>query len=342
MTSESRDTLGLDRLPMGEISRFWLTITHDGLGRPIQVPVIAARGVRPGPVFGLTAAVHGDELNGIPVIHRLFEWLDPNALRGTLVAVPVVSVPAFRRKLRRFPDGDDLNHEFPGHPEGPETQVYAYRFVEKVMKHLDIMVDLHTASRGRVNSLYVRADMSDPTAASMARLQRPQIILDNPPSDGTLRGSAAALGIPAITVEVGDPQRFQPLFIKRGLSGLKAILADTGLTRKRPPKPLPAPIICARSSWLRTDTGGLLEVFPEVATMVREGEVVARIKDVFGHQTAEYRAPHDGIVIGKSVDPVADTGARVLHLGVLREGQSEEIDPTPLDGRAIPLQGGVL
>jgi len=312
----SLEQLNLDALPEGAISRVWLTLVHDGLGRPVQVPLLVARGRRSGPVFGITAAVHGNELNGIPVIHRLFERLDVTKVRGTIVGAVVVNIPAYLRRERRSPDGYDLNHWFPGLRAGHPTPVYAHRFTQRVLKHLDVLVDLHTASSGRWNSLYVRADMKNGQTASMARRLKPQIVVHSPPSDGTLRGVAAELDIPAITVEIGNPQRFQRDYVRRSLAGLRQILSDFGVLPKgRAPVEGPPPVICASSAWMHTQQGGLMTVHPDVAESVSKGQVLATIRSVFGSVVAEYRAPHDGIIIGKSVDPVAETGARIVHLG---------------------------
>lgn len=314
------DELVLGDLPTGREVRMRIELVRDALGHPINVPVIALRGKKEGPVFGLTAALHGNELNGIRVIHELFDWIDPARLRGTLVAVVVANAPAYLLHQRKFIDGTDLNHIMPGQEGGTEAQVYAHRLVERVVSKMDYLVDLHTASFGRVNSLYIRADMTHPITARMAYLQRPQIILHNPPADSTLRGTAMDMGIPAITVEIGNPHRFQPEFIRRSLTGLRAVLAELGLTPKR--KKLvagPEPIICQRSQWLYTTEGGLLRVFPSVTDLVTEGEAIADVSNVFGDVIRDWRAPHDGVVIGKSVNPVAQTGARIMHLGEVGE-----------------------
>ncbi|MCA9542628.1 MAG: succinylglutamate desuccinylase/aspartoacylase family protein, partial [Myxococcales bacterium] len=143
--------------------------------------------------------------------------------------------------------------------------------------------------------------------------------LDHSPVDGSLRGTAASLGIPAVTLEIGDPQRFQTVYIKRALGGIRAVLSDLGMMPKRRPVDVPEPVVCSTSRWLYTDHGGLLEVFPEVADRVEQDEVVARLTNIFGEVEREYRAPEGGVVIGKSVDPVATTGGRILHLGRIQE-----------------------
>ena len=291
-------------------------IFHDGLGQPVHLPVMVARGKRPGPVFGITAALHGNELNGIPVIHRLFEQLDTKALRGTVVAVVAVNVPGVLLHQRQFGDGSDLNHIFPGREDGAVGEVFAYRLLDRVVRHCDSMLDLHTASFGRVNSLYVRADMTHQPTAALAYLLRPQIIVHNPPSDRTLRGAAAELGIPAITVEIGDPNRFQPNYVKTTLVGVRAVLGEMHMLPKRVVAFGPEPLLCERSYWLYADHGGLMEVFPRVTDRVAAGQTVASLRDIFGEVVREYVAPEAGVVVGRSVNPVGQTGARILHLGV--------------------------
>lgn len=310
------EVLDLEALPEATLSRILLLLVRDGLGRHIRLPILVAKGRRPGPVFGITAAVHGNELNGIPVIHRLMQWLDLEALRGTVVGVVAVNVPAVIGRRRDLEEGRDLNHLMPGRPDGNTAEVYAHRFVEKVLRQFDFVVDLHTASAGRANSLYVRADMTNEVTARMAYLQRPQIIVHNPPSDGTLRGTAMDLGIPAITVEIGDPQSFQDRYIRSAMTGLRSVLSDVEMIHHRNPNPGPPPVLCERSFWLYTDFGGLLEVVPDLCAEVKKGEIVARVHDVFGDVAREYVAPEDAVVVGRSTDPIGQTGARILHLGI--------------------------
>ncbi len=307
--------LEVDELPLGRKVRLVVDLIEDGLGRAVRIPVVAVRGKRSGPVVGLTCALHGNELNGIPVVHRLIELLDPKTLRGTVVVCPVLNISGFNDHKRRYRDGKDLNHLMPGVEDGNESQIYAYRLFERIASRFDVLIDLHTASFGRINSLYVRADMENPVTARMAYLQRPRIILHNPPSDHTLRGAAAERGIPAITVEIGDPQVFQPRHIRPTLAGVRAVLSHLRMLPKRVTSDSATPIVCASSHWIYTAHGGLLDVLPGVAEQVESGATIARQIDIFGDLVCEYRAPADGVVIGKSVNPVCPTGARILHLG---------------------------
>ena len=311
--------LHLDEIDKGTLKYFWLRLVSDGFGNPISIPLIIAKGMKDGPVLGLTAAVHGNELNGIPVIQRLFTEIDVNELSGTIIGVPVVNVPAFMRKKRRFNDGVDLNHIMPGKEDGNVSQLYAFRFVNKLVKRFDFLIDLHTASFGRVNSYYIRADMEQEATKELALLQNAEIIVHNPPSDGTLRGAADELGIPAITLEVGNPSIFQKRLIRSGIEGIHNVLCHLKMIDDEYELIENETVFCEKSYWLYTDRGGLLSVNVELREKVTKGQKVATIRNIFGEQTKEYFAPEDGIVIGKSVSPVNQSGGRILHLGVISD-----------------------
>lgn len=312
------DRLEIESQPKGEFTKLFIELVENGIGRSIEVPVVVARGMKDGPIFGITAALHGNELNGIPVIHQLLSKINLKTLRGTIVCVIVANMPGLLAEQREFIDGQDLNHIMPGKPNGKLSQVYAYNLVDRITSHFDYLVDLHTASQGRVNSLYVRADLSEPMTGQMAYLLQPQIIVDNPASDYTLRGVAAEAGIPAITVEICDPATFQRDPIKRTLQGLRRILRHVDMVSKKQPnlvihKP---PVLCKKSYWILAQRGGMMRVTHRVAERIDKGEPICTQVNIFGDLMREYVAPEDGIVIGHCVNPIGQTGARIMHLGI--------------------------
>ncbi|KAF9189681.1 hypothetical protein BGZ50_000629 [Haplosporangium sp. Z 11] len=315
------DDLDLDCLPSGRLTRLWVVLAEDAMSTPIRVPVIVAKGVRPGPVVGLTAALHGNELNGIPLTHRLvLQEIQCQALHGIVVAVPVANVPGYLTQQRGFSDGTDLNRLMPGKKDGSTPQVYSYNLMTRIIRHFTHLIDLHTASKGRVNSLYVRANMQNTTTRHMAQLQNPQIIVHNTSPDGSLRGAAMSeYNIPAITVEIGDPSRFQKRFVKSAILGVTNILSHLKMIEDDDEVQDYEPVVCARSYWIFAKGGGILNVLPDVNTWVRKGEVIATLHNIFGDEEHRYFAPEDGIVVGKSVDPVCQSGCRILHLGIVSD-----------------------
>lgn len=317
-------TLDLTKAPKGKISKYWLHIADNGLAQPVLVPVIVAKGIEDGPVLGLTAAIHGNELNGIPIIQEVFKKIDPAKLQGTLVGVPGLNIPGMQMDQRGFIDGEDLNRLFPGRDNGDISQQYTRRIFDRIVRHFTHLIDMHTASFGRVNSLYVRADMGDSLLAKLSHLQFPDIIVNNKgaPSAGagsgeqTLRAEAVNHGIPCLTIEYGNPQVYQPEMIQKGTTGVMNAMAALGMIKKSiPPTPSKA-VVCKKSYWIYTDMGGLLEIPVELAQTVKKGELIGILKNPFGDVLKEYFSPEDGVIIGKSTNPVNMNGGRILHLGV--------------------------
>ncbi len=262
------------------------------------------------------------------MIHRLFAELDVASLCGSIVAVVVVNTVGFQRYQRGFGDGQDLNRIMPGKKGGSASQSFAHALMARLVRHFDYLLDLHTASFGRVNSLYVRADMREPHTHRLALLQRPQIIVHNSGPDGSLRGACAALGKPCVTVEIGDPQVIDPARTESALRGVRNTLRH--LKMAAVPEEAAGggggggngeadPVVVSRSFWLFSRAAGILTVKPPVAAWVKKGEVVAVVHSVWGDLVESVMAETDAIVVGKSTNPVCNTGDRVLHLGVCEQ-----------------------
>lgn len=328
--SQNTDVYTVDKLPLlqlekGKLHRFWLSLGEDHLSTPIKIPVLIAKGLENGPVLGLTAAIHGNELNGIAVIHELFENLNPKNLKGTIIAIAGLNPLGIASYQREFVDGTDLNRIFPGKENGNRSEQMAYHIGKKIIPFFDYHVDLHTASFGRINSLYGRGDMENDTLAGMLRALAPDIIVSNKgkasfgsASGLTMRAFATAKGIPSITVEYGNPQVYQKEMIKRGVDGLQNLMVHLGFLEEAI-QPSKESKVCAKSYWLYTDKGGYLDIVVDLKQEVKQNDVIAILKNSFGAIIATYKVPEDGIVVGKSTNPVSSSGSRIIHLGILKQ-----------------------
>jgi predicted deacylase len=309
--------IDLDRCAKGSVSRFRLQIVEDASGLPVCIPIIVMRGVHAGPTLGLAAAIHGDEINGIPVIHRILEKVSPKNLSGTIVAAPVLNWPAFHQQKRTFPNGVDLNTIMPGNENGNISDVYAAQICARFLPLLDYLIDLHTASRGRVNTLYARTDLDDERTSMMARLMQPEIIVHKPAMDGTIRGEASERGIPSVTLEVGNPLRFQPEYIRSTVRGVRRVMTHLGMLKTKAQNEERAAIECRSSYWIYTQKGGLLFVEPRLGERIKKDQHIATVKNIYGDVIEQCYAPEAGVVIGKSINPIGYSGSRVLHLGLV-------------------------
>lgn len=321
------DSISLANLENGKIHRLYLEIGKDFQSRDMSVPVIIAKGNESGPVLGLTAAIHGNELNGIAVIHKIFENLDPTELKGILIAFVGLNLPGIDRHQREYLDGVDLNRIFPGKADGNRSEQIVYQIAHKVLPLLEYQIDLHTASFGRVNTLYSRGDMADSSLAPLLKLLEPDIIVSNKgkASSGsasglTMRAYALSLGIKSVTVEYGNPQVYQEDMIERGAKGIQNIMAYLGMTEDTVTIP-EIENVCSKSYWVYTQEGGFLEVLVDLNQKFEKGESIAIIRDSFGTVLRTYKAPESGIVVGKSTNPIAISGSRIIHLGILAKTQ---------------------
>lgn len=320
--------INLDSLADGKIHKLWLQLGEDAFNNPIRVPILLAKGSKKGSVLGLTAALHGNELNGIPIIDEVFKELNVSNLKGTLIAIPGLNPISMFNDQRRFIDQEDLNRNFPGKAHGNRVQQIAYQIDQKIISLFDFHIDMHTASFGRINSMYARADMSNDTLATMAKLQATDIILSNKgkPSFGagssvTMRASAISKGVNSITVEYGNPQVYQREMITRGKRGILNLMHWLKMTNGNVTIPEPR-VVCSKSYWIYTDKGGLLAIPVELNERVSKGQLIGILKTPFGDVLKEYVAPEDGIVIGKSTNPVNMSGGRILHLGILKDSEN--------------------
>ncbi|TRZ46171.1 succinylglutamate desuccinylase/aspartoacylase family protein [Robertkochia solimangrovi] len=313
---KSDKAFDLSQFPKGKVSKFWLHIINNGIGEPIRIPMLIARGTEDGPVLGLNAALHGNELNGINVIQKLFREIgEAPQINGTVIGILVANVPGVLLGQRRFNDDFDLNRQAPGSETGIPSSIYVNRLIERVVKHFDYFLDLHTTGFGKENCWHIRADINDSVTRQLAVLQSPEAILHSTPDEQSLRGHASSLGIKSLTLEIKDPMRFQPEVVKDAIAGIHNLMSFIGMTEYVPTCPLDYTWLCKSSQWVRSNEGGILTVFPELMQTVAKGEKIAEVRNIFGEKTKEFFAPENGIVIAKNINPIAQTGSGILNLG---------------------------
>ena len=151
-----------ERVSPGTFARLTWVPTETFTGNTVPSAVLVAHGTEPGPTLCLTAAIHGDELNGIETVRRVLHEVQAERLAGTLIGVPIVNLQGFHRNSRYLPDRRDLNRYFPGHPSGSAAARIAYSLFNNVIRHCHALVDLHTGSFHRTNLPQLRVDLSIP------------------------------------------------------------------------------------------------------------------------------------------------------------------------------------
>jgi predicted deacylase len=284
-------------------------------GVPVSTPVLVVNGALPGPTLCLTAAVHGDELNGVEMVRRVLHDINADKLSGAIIGVPIVNVQGFRRGSRYLPDRRDLNRYFPGNPTGSAAARIAYSFFTNVVAHCDALVDLHTGSFERANLPQIRADLRNPDVVTLTQGFGAMVILHSTPAVGTLRHAATEAGIPAVTLEAGGPLQLELNEVKHGVKGIQTLISAIGMMRKKRLWANPEPVYY-RSSWVRADSGGILLADVSLGSTVREGDLLGTITDPMSNASSELRSPYSGRIIGMARNQVVMPGFAAFHVGI--------------------------
>lgn len=309
----SFNLLGADIQP-GTRERVYWNASQTYAGGEMRTPVDVVHGDRKGPVLCLTAAVHGDELNGVEVVRRVMKLLSPTPLAGTVVGVPVVNLFGFSRNSRYLPDRRDLNRFFPGSPTGSIASRIAYSFFDQVARHCDVLVDMHTGSFDRINLPQVRADLRIPHVLEFTRGFGATPVLHSAGSRGMLRVAATQAGIPAVTFEVGGPGELEPREIEAGVQALLTLVHKLGMVRDSP-EWLEPQAIFYESRWVRANRGGMLISDVALGERVQRGQRIGLIVDPLENSETDIVASVSGRVIGMALNQVVLPGYAIFHLG---------------------------
>lgn len=284
-------------------------------GVPISTPVLVVNGKLAGPTLCLTAAIHGDELNGIEMVRRVVHNLDPEKLSGAVIGVPIVNLQGFWRGSRYLPDRRDLNRYFPGNPNGSAASRIAHAFFTEIIAHCDALIDLHTGSFERANLPQLRADLRNPDVVTMTQGFGATVILHSEPVEGTLRYAATAADIPAVTLEAGGPAELELTEVKHGVKGIETLLNTLGMVKRIRLWGEAEPVYY-RSTWVRANRGGILLADVTLGSTVRRGDLLGTITDPMNNASTKLYSPHSGRIIGMARNQVVMPGFAAFHVGI--------------------------
>jgi predicted deacylase len=309
--------IGGERVQPGQAARLDLPIARLVSQQMLSLPIVVLHGKRPGPTIWLSAAIHGDEINGTEVIRRVVQRIKLDELSGTVLAVPVVNVWGLINQSRYLPDRRDLNRSFPGSATGSLASQMAHLFLNEVVSRSDVGIDLHTGSLHRTNLPQTRADLGDERLGELCHAFRAPVTLHAKLREGSLRHAAARLEVPCMLVEAGESHRFTTTAVRACVRGVLRVMRHMRMIRSAPTDP---PTRIARSArWLRATRSGIAHLTVGLGDPVEEGAVVAVIRDPYGDVAGRVRAKESGIVIGLALNPLTNRGDALLNVAHLED-----------------------
>jgi len=295
-----------------------IDIDQNYFGYPLQIPYIHISGKNNGPKLVLIAGIHGDELNGVQIIHQIAQILQSHLLeKGQILMVPIVNVPGFNTHSRYLPDRRDLNRLFPGSAESTEGHRLADLIWKSFIEDANYGIDLHSASYSRWNYPHIRANMKNKSIKNMAQQFGADIILHSKGVKGSLRRSAQDANIPFILFEAGQTNRFENNLCDIGVMGILGVMRHLEMIKSKPQNylwPKPTLQYYQNSHWIRANGAGLFVPNAVPGDTVSEETLLGSIFTLTGKLASKITNNKSGRIMGFNLHPQVVPGRALFHV----------------------------
>ena len=307
---------------------------------PVTMSVHVIHGRRPGPTLFVSAAIHGDEIIGVEIVRRLLRMERLKAIKGTLLAIPIVNSFGFMNHSRYLPDRRDLNRSFPGSVKGSLASRLANIFMEEIVLRSDYGIDLHSAAIHRTNLPQIRVIATKPETMELAEAFGAPLTLASKLRPGSLREAAQEHGVDILLYEAGEGLRFDEFAVRAGVSGILRVMQHLGMiSSRRSSSKKPKTIHSNISSWLRAPAGGLLRTHKNIGQEVKVGDLLGVISDPFGEIETEVIVEYEGLLIGRTHLPIVNEGDGLFHIAKIKKSIDAE---THIDELTTQLEEDIL
>ncbi len=296
--------------------------------QPLSMTVHVARGKKAGPCLLVSAGIHGNEICGVEVARLLLKMRLLKRLRGDLIVVPVVNMPAFMARSRYLPDRRDLNRLFPGSSQGSLGGRLASLFVEEIVSHCTHAIDLHSGAVNRPNLPQLRISHGDEVAMDMAKAFHAPVVIESPVREGTLRQTLWSKQVPTLLYEAGEANRLDRASVRYGVRGLVSLMRSLLMLpqeRAGGPKRRQRTVVASETFWERAPVGGIFTPSTELGRAVKTGEQLGIVADPFGRGEMKVKAREGGVIIGCCRDAAVDEGDALFHIALTHDPAKDEI-----------------
>jgi uncharacterized protein len=307
------------------IERRTIVYPHELLAG-VEHPAFVARGAKDGPRLSLIGGIHGCEYSSIAAVTRFMNELDPNELAGTITAVPVVSMQSFKRRSPFLvpEDGKNLNRSFPGSLGGSYTDVLARSIFDELIAPADVFIDLHGGDMVEdLEPFAIYEESGSPDVDARARgialaFGLPLVVREQRQEGGlggmTISGAAQA-GVPGIIAEAGGRGQLEENAVQLLVTGVKNALRHLEMLPGEPEPPAHPMRTVGSFVWLRSEHEGWWDAAVRAGDEVAEGCLLGRIRNLWGDELEEIRAPRDGVVLFGTTSPAVEADGLLLGLG---------------------------
>ena len=320
-------SIGTVSVMRGEAKRGGISIMGDMAARLREIPIIVCRGVEDGPILWLNGATHGDEPEGPFSIFKALEQIDPQKLRGTVVACPVMNVQAFTAGTRGDPLDSfayDMNRMYPGKADGYPTDRVAYAHWQAMKDNCDLQINIHSGGEHSYLAHMIFAS-NNPPSLELAAAMGPNwsLVFRSGTGGGNPSSQIGAVGKAGVTVELGGNCRT----LTSDFHAIAADLAAGYLNVMRhygmifgAAEYAPEWRMGYQIPLLASATGMFVgSVDIPFETKLDKGTLIGTIYDLYGDVAGEIRAPEDGVIFGLRARPSVIEGHWCCFFGVIED-----------------------
>jgi hypothetical protein len=323
-------TVGTATAARGETAKGFIEVPSGSDGA-LRIPVAVVHGAKPGPVLALVAGSHGTEYASIVALVDLIDRLDPKAIAGSVIVVPIVNIPSFDEVVPHLNpvDGKNMNRTYPGRAEGTQSERASLAITKQVVEQCDHLIDFHGGdideslrpysywtrtgheAQDRISRELVLAFGLDHIIVSTGRPADPNASI-------YLENTASTRGKPSLTVEAGHAGTVMPEDVEALVRGTFSVMRHLRMLPGAP-TPVENPVWIGSLHNVAAGTGGIFR--PRVArgTYVQKGMKVGIVTDFFGQTIHEALAPESGVVLYVRAVPSAVKGDTLASIGVVLE-----------------------
>ena len=300
-------------------------------GADIAIPFVSVKGAAEGPCLWINGQVHGNEINGVFAALDFAGQLDPARLRGSVVVSSTANPLALDARRKAAPQDDqDLDQSYPGRASGFTTERLAHALFTEASANASALINMHTMSHpfeAKPYAVYKLHPNGKTKESELLRLIAPfqpsvACRMSVEPGKGELPGNIAggldyqmlAAGVPAFMIELGAGLRAEPNYIKQGVEGMRGVARQLGMLDGALPDGARLRRVTRRGHVMFSH-GGLFRASRAAGEVVKAGEPMGEVMDVWGQVVETVTLPYDVVIIGVRRDPVVHTGDRFGFVG---------------------------
>jgi predicted deacylase len=309
----------------GEIANLALPLPEEYSCNPLFMPIRVIHGNQKGPCLIIFSILKGDELNGLEIANQIVDSLNPNDIKGTLIAIPVLNVYGLTRYPSSLPTKDlNLVDCFPGSETGSYGERLAHLFTHQILKKGDYCIELQTGAKDYNILPQVYCNFDNKKAKQLARIFQTPVITNVTLEGNLLRQTTQELNIPLLVYQGGEAMRFDEGAIKIGVQGVLNVMRAIDILPATPLEETTS-IFSQDEDWILSSKSGILHTDVSLGQVIKKNELIGRVSDPFSSEPPEkVKAPHEGVVVGINTTPLIHEGLPIFKIATFIDNTKAE------------------